>query len=104
MYGTAACSSYLPPGKVSHDYFPAWAMRGFQVSAAPRVGVVGFSLIPIVTGPTLRWCVLGGGLFRTRGPVSTNSVIVSTLFDRRKLYRYGKGDPPAVVNNSCAIS
>lgn len=30
-------------------------------------------------------------------------VIVSTLFDRRKLYLYNKNDPPAVVNNSCAI-
>ena len=30
-------------------------------------------------------------------------VIVSTLFDRRKLYLYGKDDPAAVVNNSCAI-
>ncbi len=67
MYGTAACSSYLPPGKVSHDYLPALCEilecvgdAGFQVSAVPRVGIVGFSLIPIVTGPTLRWCVLGG--------------------------------------------
>ena len=30
-------------------------------------------------------------------------IIVSTLFDRRKLYQYAKGDPPAVVNSSCAI-
>ena len=30
-------------------------------------------------------------------------VIISTLFDRRKLYLYEKGDPSAVVNNSCAI-
>jgi hypothetical protein len=30
-------------------------------------------------------------------------IIVSTLFDRRKLYVYQKSDPPAIVNNSCAI-
>src|SRR5450759_972881 len=30
-------------------------------------------------------------------------VIVSTLFDRRKLYLYANDDPPAVVNSSCAI-
>jgi hypothetical protein len=35
--------------------------------------------------------------------LSQGDIIVSTLFDRRKLYRYGKDDPPAVVNNSCAI-
>lgn len=30
-------------------------------------------------------------------------IIVSTLFDRRKVYVYTDQDPPAVVNNSCAI-
>ena len=30
-------------------------------------------------------------------------LIVSTLFDRRKLLLYARDDPPAVVNNSCAI-
>ena len=30
-------------------------------------------------------------------------IIVSTLFDRRKLYVYSSEDPRAVVNNSCAI-
>ena len=30
-------------------------------------------------------------------------IIVSTLFDRRKLYVYSQEDPPAVINNSCAI-
>jgi len=30
-------------------------------------------------------------------------IIVSTLFDRRKLYLYQATDPQAVVNNSCAI-
>jgi hypothetical protein len=30
-------------------------------------------------------------------------IIVSTLFDRRKLYQYADNDPPAVVNSSCAI-
>jgi len=30
-------------------------------------------------------------------------IIISTLFDRRKLYIYQKQDPKAVINNSCAI-
>jgi hypothetical protein len=30
-------------------------------------------------------------------------IVVSTLFDRRKLYVYTHGDPVAVVNSSCAI-
>lgn len=38
-----------------------------------------------------------------RAIAKPGDVIVSTLFDRRKLYLYGKDDPPAVVNNSCAI-
>src|SRR6266436_8435114 len=38
-----------------------------------------------------------------RAIAKLGDIIVSTLFDRRKLYRYGKDDPPAVVNNSCAI-
>lgn len=38
-----------------------------------------------------------------RAIAKPGDVIVSTLFDRRKLYRYEKNDPPAVVNGSCAI-
>jgi len=38
-----------------------------------------------------------------RAIAKPDDVIVSTLFDRRKLYLYDKDDPPAVVNNSCAI-
>jgi hypothetical protein len=38
-----------------------------------------------------------------RAIAKPGDIIVSTLFDRRKLYRYEKDDPPAVVNNSCAI-
>jgi hypothetical protein len=38
-----------------------------------------------------------------RAIAKPGDVIVSTLFDRRKLYLYDKDDPPAVVNNSCAI-
>lgn len=38
-----------------------------------------------------------------RAIAKPGDVIVSTLFDRRKLYLYEKDDPPAVVNNSCAI-
>src|SRR4051812_27186983 len=38
-----------------------------------------------------------------RAIAQTGDIIVSTLFDRRKLYLYRKGDPRAVVNNSCAI-
>ena len=30
-------------------------------------------------------------------------IVVSTLFDRRKLYVYTEDAPPAVINNSCAI-
>lgn len=30
-------------------------------------------------------------------------IIVSTLFDRRKLYIYQKSDPKAIINSSCAI-
>ena len=38
-----------------------------------------------------------------RSIAKPNDVIVSTLFDRRKLYLYDKDDPQAVVNSSCAI-
>jgi hypothetical protein len=38
-----------------------------------------------------------------RAIAKPGDAIVSTLFDRRKLYLYDKDDPPAVVNNSCAI-
>lgn len=38
-----------------------------------------------------------------RAIAKPGDIIVSTLFDRRKLYRYRKDDPPAIVNNSCAI-
>lgn len=38
-----------------------------------------------------------------RAIAKPGDIIVSTLFDRRKLYLYDKDDPPAVVNNSCAI-
>jgi restriction endonuclease S subunit len=38
-----------------------------------------------------------------RAIAKPRDVIVSTLFDRRKIYLYDKDDPPAVVNNSCAI-
>lgn len=38
-----------------------------------------------------------------RAIAQIGDVIVSTLFDRRKLYIYRKDDPPAVVNSSCAI-
>jgi hypothetical protein len=38
-----------------------------------------------------------------RAIAKSGDVIVSTLFDRRKLYLYDKNDPPAVVNNSCTI-
>jgi hypothetical protein len=38
-----------------------------------------------------------------RAIAKPGDLIVSTLFDRRKLYVYDKDDPPAVVNNSCAI-
>jgi hypothetical protein len=38
-----------------------------------------------------------------RAIAKPGDVIVSTLFDRRKLYLYDQDDPPAVINNSCAI-
>lgn len=38
-----------------------------------------------------------------RAIAQPGDIIVSTLFDRRKLYLYQKNDLPAVVNNSCAI-
>jgi Putative DNA-binding domain len=38
-----------------------------------------------------------------RAIAQPGDLIVSTLFDRRKLYLYDQDDPPAVVNNSCAI-
>jgi len=38
-----------------------------------------------------------------RAIAKPGDTIVSTLFDRRELYVYKKGDPAAVVNNSCAI-
>ena len=38
-----------------------------------------------------------------RAIAKPGDLIVSTLFDRRKLYLYDRDDPPAVVNNSCAI-
>ena len=38
-----------------------------------------------------------------RAIAKPGDAIVSMLFDRRKLYLYDKDDPPAVVNNSCAI-
>jgi hypothetical protein len=39
----------------------------------------------------------------TRAIARPGDVIVSTLFDRRKLYVFSEGDPAAVVNSSCAI-
>jgi hypothetical protein len=45
---------------------------------------------------------IGRESFR-RAIAKPGDAIVSTLFDRRKLYLYDKNDPPAVVNNSCAI-
>lgn len=38
-----------------------------------------------------------------RAIAKPGDIIVSILFDRRKLYLYQKNDPRAVVNNSCAI-
>ena len=38
-----------------------------------------------------------------RAIAQPGDIIVSTLFDRRKLYIYRDTDPLAVVNNSCAI-
>lgn len=38
-----------------------------------------------------------------RAIAQTGDVIVSTLFDTRKLYIYRNDDPSAVVNSSCAI-
>ena len=38
-----------------------------------------------------------------RAIAQPGDIIVSTLFDRRKLYIYNEGDPQSVVNNSCAI-
>ena len=38
-----------------------------------------------------------------RAIAKPGDIIVSTLFDRRKLCLYDKDDQPAVVNNSCAI-
>ncbi len=38
-----------------------------------------------------------------RAVARPGDIIVSTLFDRRKLYVYAQDDPPAVVNSSCAI-
>lgn len=38
-----------------------------------------------------------------RAIAQPGDIVVSTLFDRRKLYVYQAKDPPAVVNNSCAI-
>ena len=38
-----------------------------------------------------------------RAVAQVGDVIVSTLFDTRKLYIYRSDDPPAVVNSSCAI-
>jgi hypothetical protein len=38
-----------------------------------------------------------------RAMAHPGDIIVSTLFDRRKLYQYAENDPPAVVNSSCAI-
>jgi hypothetical protein len=38
-----------------------------------------------------------------RAIVQPGDIIVSTLFDKRKLYIYQDTDPRAVVNNSCAI-
>ena len=42
------------------------------------------------------------GSFR-RAVALPGDIIVSTLFGKRKLYLYRQGDPPAVVNSSCAI-
>ena len=42
------------------------------------------------------------GSFR-RAVARPGDVIVSTLFDRRKLMLYSAENPPAIVNNSCAI-
>ena len=39
----------------------------------------------------------------SRGIAQPGDIIISTLFDVRKLYIYKKEDPPSVVNNSCAI-
>jgi hypothetical protein len=38
-----------------------------------------------------------------RAIAQPGDIIVSTLFDRRKLYIYRYSDPQAVVNSSCAI-
>jgi hypothetical protein len=38
-----------------------------------------------------------------RAVARSGDILVSTLFDKRKLYVYSEYDPPAVVNNSCAI-
>jgi len=38
-----------------------------------------------------------------RAIAKPGDIIVSTLFDRRKIYIYHDTDPMAVVNNSCAI-
>lgn len=38
-----------------------------------------------------------------RAIAQPGDIIVSTLFDRRKLYIYKEEDSPSVVNNSCAI-
>lgn len=38
-----------------------------------------------------------------RAIAQPGDIIVSTLFDRRKVYLYRKEDPVAAVNNSCAI-
>lgn len=38
-----------------------------------------------------------------RAIAQPGDIIVSTLFDRRKLYVFKEGDPPSVVNSSCAI-
>ena len=45
---------------------------------------------------------IGRESFR-RAIATPGDIVVSTLFDRRKLYVYLQDDPPAVVNNSCAI-
>lgn len=38
-----------------------------------------------------------------RAIVQPGDIVISTLFDRRKLYIYRETDPPSVINNSCAI-
>jgi hypothetical protein len=84
----------------------------------------GFSPKPTERKKTGRYLLLGGRNIKDGKLVTTDvdsyiddidresfrraiakpgDVIVSTLFDRRKLYLYQKDDPPAVVNNSCAI-